>query len=71
MRKKVLTSLIYLENRELANVFTKKQIALLEILAAQMSISLQNSLFYEKTERLYRSTERFMPKKFFMPVIYA
>jgi len=64
MRKQRLIGLIYLENRKLANIFTATRIVLLETLASEIAVSYENSKFYEKTERLFKSTERFVPKKF-------
>ncbi len=49
-QNKVLAA-IYLENHELTNIFSDVNIRALEILAAQVAVSLRNAYMYEELER--------------------
>jgi predicted ATPase/class 3 adenylate cyclase len=55
---------IYLENNLTIGAFTQDRITVLTTLASQIAISLENSHYLQRMERLYRSTERFVPKAF-------
>jgi len=64
MQQDMVLGVIYLENNLTINTFTQDRVTLLQTLAAQIAISLQNSHYLEHMEHLYHSTERFIPKKF-------
>lgn len=59
-----LLGIIYLENNLTTNAFTDERVSVLTTLSSQIAISLENARHFEKTQRLYRATERFVPKKF-------
>jgi PAS domain S-box-containing protein len=46
-----LIGLLYLENSQVSHVFTAARVAVLELLASQAAISLENSLLYKDLER--------------------
>ena len=46
-----LTGVLYLENNIAANVFTKRSVNVLNMLSAQVAISIENALLYEEQER--------------------
>ncbi|GEM_PF-485557 len=46
-----LIGLLYLENSQISHVFTADRVAVLDVLASQAAISLENSLLYEDLER--------------------
>lgn len=50
MNKEKLVGIIYLENNMIPGVFNKNRIELLDILSAQLAISIENSAFYENLE---------------------
>src|SRR5260221_494865 len=51
VRQGSLVALLYLENRLASSVFTPSRIALLEVLASQAAISLENSGLYRKLQQ--------------------
>jgi signal transduction histidine kinase len=53
-----LVALLYLENRLASNVFTPSRIALLEVLASQAAISLENSALYSERKRAQEEREK-------------
>ncbi|EME69377.1 ATPase, partial [Paramagnetospirillum caucaseum] len=53
-----LIGLLYLENSQVSHVFTAARVAVLELLASQAAISLENSLLYEDLERHRDDLER-------------
>jgi predicted ATPase/class 3 adenylate cyclase/GAF domain-containing protein len=64
MQQDMVLGIIYLENNLTTNAFTQDRVTVLQTLASQIAISLQNSHYLEHMEHLYHSTERFVPKKF-------
>jgi len=64
VQQEIVLGIIYLENNLTNNAFTQDRVTVLQTLAAQIAISLQNSHYLEHMEHLYHSTERFVPKKF-------
>lgn len=50
MGKGKLVGLIYLENNMIPGVFTQNRVEVLNILSAQLAISLENAVFYENLE---------------------
>jgi diguanylate cyclase (GGDEF)-like protein/PAS domain S-box-containing protein len=56
MKQAKLMGVLYLENRQACTVFTQKRIAMLELLAAQAVISLENANLYSALDR--ENTER-------------
>jgi len=64
MQQDSILGIIYLENNLTENAFTEDSITVLQTLATQIAISLQNSHYLQHMEQLYRSTERFVPKQF-------
>lgn len=64
VRQDAIIGLIYLENNLVARSFTQDRVTVLNTLTTQMAISLENARHIEHTERLYRATERFVPKPF-------
>lgn len=59
-----VVGIMYMENNLTTAVFTRERVTVLSTLAAQIAISLQNARLIEHMERLYKSTERFVPKSF-------
>lgn len=59
-----IIGVIYLENNLTVGAFTRDRITVLTTLASQIAISLENSHYLAHMERLYRSTERFVPRQF-------
>ena len=55
---------IYMENRLAAGVFTEARIEVVKLLAAQMSISIENAQLYEAQQRLIAAQRRFVPREF-------
>lgn len=53
-----LTGILYLENQDVAGVFTRDRIATLQILTSQISISLENARLYQQLEEYSRNLER-------------
>ncbi|MEY4753410.1 MAG: hypothetical protein RJA44_1085 [Pseudomonadota bacterium] len=59
-----LEALIYLENRLTAGVFTQDRLEVLQLLAAQIAISIDNARLYEGQARLIEAQRRFVPSEF-------
>ena len=55
---------IYMENRLAAGVFTEDRIEVLRLLAAQVSISIENAALYQDQLRLITAQRRFVPRQF-------
>ena len=55
-----VNGVVYLENNLSAHAFTPERIALLEVLAAQMTISLDNSLLYSSLHQASQDLERLL-----------
>ena len=55
---------IYMENRLAAGVFTEERIEIIKLLAAQVSISLENAKLYDDQLRLIEAQRRFVPSQF-------
>jgi predicted ATPase/class 3 adenylate cyclase len=64
LHQDIILGVIYLENNITEGAFTKDRITVLQTLAAQIAISMQNSQYIANMEKLYHSTERFVPKQF-------
>lgn len=59
-----LIGVLYLENNLAPDAFTEDRCQMLDILAAQAAISIENALFYERQERVRQSMARFVPSEF-------
>lgn len=59
-----IVGLVYLENNLTSGAFTHERITVLQTLASQIAISLENARLLEHTQYLYRTTERFVPSSF-------
>ena len=59
-----LQGIIYLENHLTAGAFTRARLTLLQILANQAAISLENAQLYENITTLNTAYERFVPAQF-------
>jgi class 3 adenylate cyclase len=55
------TGVVYLENDLTADAFTTQRVEVVELLARQASISLQNAQLYEHTRKMAASFARFVP----------
>jgi len=55
---------IYMENNLAAGVFTDDRIDIIKLLAAQVSISIENAKLYESQSRLIEAQRRFVPDQF-------
>jgi predicted ATPase/GAF domain-containing protein len=55
---------IYMENRLAAGVFTEERIEVIKLLAAQVSISIENARLYADQLRLIEAQRRFVPSQF-------
>ena len=55
---------IYMENSLAAGVFTQDRIEVIKLLAAQVSISVENAMLYEEQLRLIEAQRRFVPSQF-------
>ena len=55
---------IYMENSLAAGVFTEDRIDVINLLAAQVSISVENAKLYEDQLRLIEAQRRFVPSQF-------
>jgi class 3 adenylate cyclase len=55
---------IYMENGVAAGVFTEERIEVIKLLAAQVSISMENAKLYEEQLRLIRAQDYFVPHNF-------
>jgi predicted ATPase/class 3 adenylate cyclase len=61
---------IYMENRIAAGVFTEERIAVIKLLAAQVSISMENAALYQDQRQLAEAQRRFVPSKFLETLDY-
>jgi PAS domain S-box-containing protein len=57
VKQGTLVALLYLENNLAAGVFTPARIAVLNVLASQAAMALENSRLYRKLEDLYRELQ--------------
>lgn len=64
MHKSKLIGLLYLENNLISAAFTPGRIEILNILATQAAISIENARYYRQINDLNKSYERFVPKSF-------
>jgi predicted ATPase/class 3 adenylate cyclase len=55
---------LYMENRLTTGVFTEERIEVIRLLAAQVSISIENAKLYEDQRRLIGAQRRFVPSQF-------
>ena len=55
---------IYMENRLASGVFTEDRIEVIKLLAAQVSISIENANLYSDQLRLIEAQRRFVPNEF-------
>jgi class 3 adenylate cyclase len=55
---------IYMENSLAAGVFTEDRIEVIKLLAAQVSISIENAKLYDNQTRLIEAQRRFVPRQF-------
>jgi len=62
--QKQLVGVLYLENNAVAGAFTADRCAVLEMLAGQAAISLDNAKLYEAQEQMAKSLARFVPTEF-------
>ncbi len=59
-----LTGILYLENNLTTGAFTKDRLDVLNLLSAQIAVSIENAHFYTKMSRLNATFEQFVPKQF-------
>jgi len=59
-----VTSVIYVENNLTVGAFTPERVEVLQMLASQASISLENAELYANLTTLNRAYERFVPRAF-------
>ncbi|HSH02328.1 MAG TPA: AAA family ATPase [Anaerolineae bacterium] len=59
-----LAGILYLENNLTAGAFTAERLQMLNLLAAQAAISLENARLYENLTAVNRAYERFVPNQF-------
>jgi predicted ATPase/class 3 adenylate cyclase len=55
---------LYMENRLAPGVFTEERIEVIKLLAAQVSISIENAKLYADQQRLIEAQRRFVPSQF-------
>ncbi|MBN8611521.1 MAG: AAA family ATPase [Deltaproteobacteria bacterium] len=58
------SAVLYLEHRTMPGVFTPRRAALMELLASQATVSLENARLYEAQRQLARQQDRFVPHEF-------
>jgi len=58
VRQSTLIGVLYLEHRSLPDVFTAERMDVLELLAAQAAISLENAILYANLQREYLDRQR-------------
>ncbi|MGJ7509666.1 AAA family ATPase [Variovorax sp. GT1P44] len=63
-RNRKFEGAIYMENSLTAGVFTDDRIELIKLLAAQVSISIENARLYKDQQRLIDAQRRFVPSQF-------
>ena len=59
-----VTGVVYLENNLAPGAFTKERIAILEILARQVAVALENARLFESQRLLAESFARFVPDQY-------
>ncbi len=59
-----LTGILYLENNLMTKAFTKDRVDLLNLLSAQIVISIENARLYRDMANLNKAYERFIPREF-------
>ena len=64
MRQGKFEGAIYMENSLAAGVFTEDRIEVIKLLAAQVSISIENAKLYEDQLHLIEAQRRFVPRQF-------
>lgn len=64
VRQGHLEGALYMENRLASGVFTPARLELLQLLAAQVTISIENARLYEEQARLIEAQRRFVPREF-------
>ncbi|WP_411766475.1 AAA family ATPase [Winogradskyella sp. A3E31] len=55
---------IYLENNIISGAFTEERVKVINLLASQASISMENARIYEQQKSLLKAQERFVPGEF-------
>jgi predicted ATPase/class 3 adenylate cyclase len=55
---------IYMENQLTAGVFTEDRVEIIKLLAAQVSVSVENAMLYADQQRLIDAQRRFIPSQF-------
>ncbi|MBO9649384.1 MAG: AAA family ATPase [Variovorax sp.] len=55
---------IYMENSLTAGIFTDERIEVIQLLAAQVAISIENARLYQQQQRLIDAQRRFVPSQF-------
>ncbi len=63
IRKEKLSCIIFLENNLAYDAFTSQRLALLDILAPQIAISIENALLYEKLEEKVKARTKEIQRK--------
>ena len=64
LRQGRLEGALYMENRLAAGAFTEQRIEVVQLLAAQVAISVENARLYEEQARLIQAQQRFVPHEF-------
>ncbi len=59
---------VYLENNLMAGAFTPERLLVMDLLATQAAVAIENARLYEETRRMAASFERFVPKEFLPPL---
>jgi len=59
-----LTGLLYLENNSVQDAFPDERVDLIQLLCAQMAISVENAKLFRNRSELIKAYERFVPKEF-------
>ena len=62
--KSRLTGLLYLENNMVSGAFTQGRLEILNILATQAAVSIENASYFSQINALNASYERFVPQSF-------
>jgi predicted ATPase/class 3 adenylate cyclase/tRNA A-37 threonylcarbamoyl transferase component Bud32 len=57
-----IIGIFYGEHREIAGAFTIQRLEMLRVLSGIIATALENTRYVEHMERLYRATDRFVPK---------
>ena len=64
IKQGTLVGVVYLENNLAPQAFTPARVELLQILATQIAISLENARLFSQTDEMARSFSRFVPREF-------